>query len=90
LQLRKLVVRWGKEAVRFEEVPVLRADPPDRDPLGDMIREALRRELAESKAERSPRMRALLEELSESEDPLEAPKSEEFFRRVHLRALAKF
>jgi hypothetical protein len=90
LQLRKLVVRWGKEAVRFEDVPVLRADPPDRDPVGDMIREALSRELTESKAERSPQMRALLEELSESEDPLEAPKSEEFFRRVHLRALAKF
>jgi hypothetical protein len=90
LQLRKLVVRWGKEAVRFEDVPVLRADPPDRDPVGDMIREAPSRELTESKAERSPQMRALLEELSESENPLEAPKSEDFLRKVHLRALAEF
>jgi hypothetical protein len=90
LQLRKLVVRWGEETVRFEDVPALRVDPPDRDPVGDMIREALRRELSEPKTERSPRMRALLEELSESENPLEAPKSEEFFRKVHMRALAKF
>jgi hypothetical protein len=90
LQLRRLVIRWGEEAVRFEESPALRADPPDRDPVGEMIREALKRELSEPKAERSPRMRALLEELSESENPLEAPKSEEFFRKVHMRALAKF
>jgi hypothetical protein len=90
LQLRELVVRWGEEAVRFEDVPALRADPPDRNPVGDMVREALRRELSDPKTERSPRMRALLEELSESENPLDAPKSEEFFRRVHLRALAKF
>ncbi len=90
LQLRSLVVRWGKEALRFKEVRALRADPLDRDPVGDMIREALRRELDEPKGGRSPRMRALLEELSESENPLEAPKDEEFFRRVHVRALAKF
>jgi hypothetical protein len=38
----------------------------------------------------SPRMEALLRELGESEDPLEAPKSEEFLRKVHLQALAKF
>jgi Arc/MetJ-type ribon-helix-helix transcriptional regulator len=55
-----------------------------------MIREALRRELNDSKTERSPRMRALLEELGESENPLEAPRSEEFFQKVHMRALAKF
>jgi hypothetical protein len=90
LQLRKLVIRWGEETVRFDEAPALRADPPDRDPVGDMIRETLKRELTESKTERSPRMRALLEELSESENPIEAPKSEEFFRRVHMRTLAKF
>ena len=90
LQLRSLVVRWGEETLRLKEAPALRADPLDRDPVGDMIREALRRELTEPKAERSPRMRALLEELSESENPLEAPKSKEFFREVHMRALAKF
>jgi hypothetical protein len=90
LQLRKLIIRWGEETVRLGEAPALRADPPDRDPVGDMIREALRRELSEPKTERSPRMRALLEDLGESENPLEAPKSEEFFRKVHMRALAKF
>jgi hypothetical protein len=90
LQLRKLVIRWGEETVRFEEAPALRVDPPEKNPVGDMIREVLNQELNKPKTERSPRMRALLEELSESENPLEAPGGEEFFRKVHMRALAKF
>jgi hypothetical protein len=33
-------------------------------------------------------MRALIAELAEAEDPLEAPKDPEFFRRVYLKALS--
>ncbi len=55
--------------------------------LAHLMRRALKEEL--EKAPPSPKMRALVEELAESEDPLEAPKDEAFFRRVELRLLAK-
>ncbi len=55
--------------------------------LACLMRGSLRKEL--EKASQSPKMRALVEELAESEDPLEAPKDEAFFRRVELRLLAK-
>jgi hypothetical protein len=55
--------------------------------LASLMRGALKAELEE--ASRSPKMRALVEELARSEDPLEAPKDEAFFRRVELRLLAK-
>jgi hypothetical protein len=51
------------------------------------MRGSLRKE--PEKASPSPKMRALIEELAESEDPLEAPKDEAFFRKVELRLLAK-
>jgi hypothetical protein len=35
-------------------------------------------------------MNALIEELVESEDPLQALEEEDFFRRVHMRALSRF
>jgi hypothetical protein len=35
-------------------------------------------------------MKALIAELAEAEDPLEAPKDPEFFRRLHLRVLSNF
>jgi len=38
----------------------------------------------------SPRMEALLRELSERENPLEALKEPGFFRKVHLQALAEY
>jgi hypothetical protein len=42
-----------------------------------------------SAAPQSPRIRALLQELSEREDPLEAPKEPGFFQKVRLRALSQ-
>jgi hypothetical protein len=55
--------------------------------LACLMRGSLRKEL--EKASPSPKMRALIEELARSEDPLEAPKDEAFFRKVELRLLAK-
>jgi hypothetical protein len=52
-----------------------------------LMRGALKAEL--EKAPLSPKMRALVEELARSEDPLEAPKDEAFFRRVELKLLTK-
>jgi hypothetical protein len=55
--------------------------------LAYLTRWSLKGEL--QKASRSPKMRILVEELARSEDPLEAPKDEAFFRRVELRLLTK-
>ncbi len=55
--------------------------------LASLMRGALKAGLEE--APLSPKMRALIEELAQSEDPLEAPKDEAFFQRVELRLLAK-
>jgi len=55
--------------------------------LASLMRGELKAEL--EKAPLSPKMRALVEELARSEDPLEAPKNEAFFRRAELRLLAK-
>jgi hypothetical protein len=85
-------VRWGNEsasydrAVRWERVT-------SRNSLVELVREALEREVLRPWARTpslSPRARALIEELAQSEDPLEAPKDPEFFRRVRLRALSAF
>jgi hypothetical protein len=55
--------------------------------LASLMRGALKAEL--ERAPLSPKMRALVEELARSEDPLEAPTDEAFFRRLELRLLAK-
>jgi hypothetical protein len=55
--------------------------------LASLMRGALKDGLEE--ASRCPKMRALVEELARSEDPLEAPMDEAFFRRAELRLLAK-
>jgi hypothetical protein len=55
--------------------------------LASLMRGALKAELEE--APLSPKMRALVEELAQSEAPLEAPMDEAFFRRLELRLLAK-
>jgi len=95
VKIKAIKVRWGEEAVNY--YPSLYRGPA---PEAEVIDEGLPETLIQMGLKDllgkplwpkcSPRMRALLEELSESENPLEAPKSEEFFRRVHMRALAKF
>jgi hypothetical protein len=82
-------VRWGEESVDFERA--VRWGQVTRNSLVRLVREALRREAGRPWVRVPPtsrRMQALVEELAEAEDPLEAPRNSGFFRRVRLRALS--
>jgi hypothetical protein len=84
-------VRWGEESVDFERA--MRWEQIARGSLVRLVREALGREAGRPWVRVPPTsrgMQALVEELAEAEDPLEAPKDPEFFRRVRLRALSAF
>jgi hypothetical protein len=85
-------IRWGEESLGFERA-VRWEGAASRKSLVELVREALRREAGRPWARvpsPSPRTQALIEELAGAQDPLEAPKDPEFFRRVHLRALSAF
>jgi hypothetical protein len=82
-------VRFGEESVDFERA--MRWEQVARGSLVRLVREALGREAGRPWVRVPPTsrgMQALVEELAEAEDPLEAPKDPGFFRRVRLRALS--
>jgi len=84
-------LRLGEESVDFERA--VRWGQIARGSLVRLVREALRREAGRPWVRVPPasrRMQALVEELAEAEDPLEAPKDPGFFRRARLRALSAF
>jgi len=84
-------LRFGEESIDFERA--MRWGELTRGSLVRLVREALRRETGRPWARVPPasrRMQALVEELAEAEDPLEAPKDPEFLRRARLRALSAF
>ncbi len=85
--LREFALRFEGEEARYERGPSFNLAGDFRYQLASHMRGVLRDGLKE--ASRLPKMRALVEELAGSEDPLEAPKDEAFFRRVELRLLAK-
>jgi hypothetical protein len=88
--LEEMEIRWGGEAVRLRKELVGDWNALDERPLAALIRRGLRWGQKNAGQLLSPKMNALIEELGESEDPLEAPKTEDFFRRVHMRALSRF
>jgi hypothetical protein len=82
-------LRWGEESVDFERA--MRWEQVARGSLVRLVREALGREAGRPWVRVPPTsrgMQALVEELAEAEDPLEAPKDPGFFRRVRLRAIS--
>jgi hypothetical protein len=95
VQIKALKVQWGEETASYYPSQY-RGPAPEAEVIaeglpGTLIQVGLREWLGKPmRPKYSPRMEALLRELGESEDPLEAPKSEEFLRKVHLQALAKF
>jgi len=91
VEIKELKVCWGGEAV-FCADPSLRAKGTNGDLPQTLLLRALYLWLEKRYAlvGWTPRMRALVEELASSGNPLEAPNDPEFFRRVHLRALASF
>jgi hypothetical protein len=86
--LAEMRVRWEGEAARRSGVLVY-AVPTERNFLGVLVRKGAEGWLKDPLlAPGAPKTRALLQELAEAEDPLEAPKDPGFFRRARLRALA--
>ncbi len=87
VSLEDLTIRWMGEVARFDGEEVWRYGT-DKNLLQALVRETLKRWPKRSLP--SLRMRALVEELAQGEDFLEALRSEDFLRRVHLRALSDF
>lgn len=87
--LRGLEIRWGEKKVRFEAGPKwVGARANGNDPIGELVRKRVARELRNPDFRPSPRMRALLEALAEQKKPLQALKKDEFWRKVLLRTLS--
>jgi hypothetical protein len=81
-------VRWGGETARRSGA-LAYARPTEGDLLEVLFQKGLERWVRDpSSIPESPRMRAVLQELAERKNPLEAPKDPGFFRRARLRALA--
>jgi hypothetical protein len=86
--LVEMRVRWEGETAKRSGA-LAYATPTERDLLGVLVRKGLEGWLRDPfLVPESPKMRALLEELAESEDPIAAPKDPRFLRRARLRALA--
>ncbi len=83
-----LRLRWGEETAQYPwAYPYVEAT--DERAPGLLVRKTLEEWLKRpSELPESPRMRALIGELAEAEDPLEVPKDPGFFRRARLRAVA--
>jgi hypothetical protein len=80
---------WDGEVVRVGYTLGSDWNALDRNPVASLVRRGLYWGLERPRAPLSPKMEALVQELRESEDPLEALKTEAFFRRVRLRALSR-
>jgi hypothetical protein len=88
MTLLELKLSWkGKTAHYFKGTRIWKS-AADKTFLKSLLRETLRVWLSEPPC--PSKMRALIAELAEAEDPLDAPKDPEFFRRVYLRTLSLF
>jgi hypothetical protein len=88
LGLEQASVRWGNE-MAFVAGGSLRVICPALD--GSLLPRLLRKafaELARNEGLSAP-LAALVEEAAQEEDPAKALSTEEFFRRVHMRALSR-
>jgi hypothetical protein len=89
LSLQEGVLEWGGEAVRFRRGEEYCGAIHER-PISQLVRMGLWWELERPLRSYSSRVRSLIEELREEEDPIEALRSEDFSRRVHMKVLAQF
>jgi hypothetical protein len=89
ITLLGMELRWDEEVVRVGAAPGEDWNALDRNPVASLVRRGLYWGLERPRTPLSPKMEALVRELRESEDPLEALKTEAFFRRVRLRALSR-
>jgi hypothetical protein len=89
ITLSKMEIRWKGEVARLGIAPGGCWNALDRDPIPSLVRQAVRWG-RKADPSLSPRMSALIDELGEAENPLEALRTDEFFRWVHMRALSLF
>ena len=89
LSLQEGVIEWGDEAVRFRRQEEYCGAIHER-PISQLVRMGLWWELDRPLRSYSSRARSLIEELREEEDPVEALRSEDFSRRVHMKILAQY
>jgi len=77
---REVEVRWGEEAVRFDQYAVFGSNLYRRDPVGDAIRSVFAAENPHIGigGKPTPRMEALFRALAESENPIELLRSGKF------------
>ncbi len=90
LSLKEASIRWGDEVMELEKAEFAVVDVLDKNAAAFLLRTLLGWNAEKVFPRRSPRMKALVAELAASEDPPEALKDPELFRRAHLRALAGF
>ncbi len=91
--LRELEIRWGEEKVHVGAFRAglrwAEAQADGDDPVGELVRKAVKWELRKPALSLSPRMRALLEALAKQKRPLRALGREGFSRKVLLDALSR-
>jgi hypothetical protein len=84
----EIEVRWEGEVAR-NKVWYPGVELTDRGFPQALVRKTAKKWLDREKVLGSAKIRVLLQELAEADDPLEAPRDPEFFRRAQLRALAR-
>jgi hypothetical protein len=87
MTLLELKLSWEGETAHYFKGTRVWKSAADKTLLKSLLRETLMVLLDQHP--RSPKMRALIAELAEAEDPLEALKDKELHRRVALRALSR-
>jgi len=90
LSLKEASIRWGEEVVQLEEADWVVANVLSEAAPGFLLRTLLGWEVEKVYPKRSPRMKALIAELASQENPFEALKDPEFFRRLYLGVLSNF
>jgi len=89
LSLQEGVIEWGDEAIRFRRQEEYCGAVHER-PVSQLVRMGLWWELDRPLRSYPPKVRTFIEELREEEDPIEALRSEDFSRRVHMKVLALY
>jgi hypothetical protein len=90
LSLREASIRWENEVAQLEKADWVVVNAFKKAAPSFLLRTLLGWELEKVFPKRSPRMKALIAELAQAEDPLDAPKDPEFFRRLYLEVLSNF
>jgi len=90
LSLKEASIRWGDEVARLEDAEFAITNALGKSVPGFLLRTLLGWEVEKVFPKRSLRMKALISELASEDNPFEALKDPEFFRRLYLGVLSNF